>query len=152
MCGVSELDWCGIDCMCGYLSGIKVFVFGELCVICLGELFIIMSYGGFVMVVLLEVWLDIDVVMCVSDMFVFGVIMECYCCGLFVFGDIVVVGFGNFEVVWCCYLIIMMIFVDVYGIGLCMGGVLFDVLGVGEVMVMCKFLCIDFSVVECESV
>lgn len=92
--------------------------------------------------------------MCVSDMLVFGVIMECYWCGLVVFVDIVVVGFGNFEVVICCYLIIMIVLVDVYGIGLCIGEVLLVVLQVcdGGEWIELKSICIDYMIILWESV
>ncbi len=87
-----------------------------------------MSHGGPAMAALLEAWPDTQAMMCVSDMSAFGAIMECHRRGMTVPDDIVVAGFGNFEVSMCCTPTITTVSVDAYCIGLRTGAPLLTAL------------------------
>lgn len=79
------------------------------CLIGVGDFFILMCEGVDVMFWLLWDYLDIEVVICVLDLFVFGVFMECVCLDVWVLEDIVVVGFGVYDILLICVLILMIV-------------------------------------------
>lgn len=115
--GMIVCDMCGSLCCVGFFKVVDEFGFGFGCVIFFGVLLILIEQGVQVVVFMLECWLDMDVVFCVFDFLVFGVLMECQWCGMKVLGDIVIVGFGDYEILVFCYLCIIIVNVDCYGIG-----------------------------------
>lgn len=96
-------DTRGQDRRVGYERAVQALGLERACVVSVGRPPITIEHGGRAVVRLLEIWPEVEAVICVSDLSAVGAIMECHRRGWAVPGRLAIAGFGDFEIGRFCW-------------------------------------------------
>jgi LacI family gluconate utilization system Gnt-I transcriptional repressor len=127
--GTSDRDTRGAERRTGYEAALKELGLPATRVVSVSTPPVSMKHGAEAILQLIELYPDVDAVMCTSDLPAFGAIMECRRRGWVVPGRISVAGFGDFELASCSDPTITTVGVNCFEIGLQAGQLILRAIG-----------------------
>jgi len=115
--GTTNRDTRGADRRLGYERAMAKLKLNDTRVISFGTPPITMKQGGEALSKLIDVWPDVEAVICVSDLSAFGALTECQRRSITVPSRIAIAGFGDFEISSCCFPTLTTVGVNCHDIG-----------------------------------